>query len=71
MINVERFVPPENVYHDILGCIRKRHDFEMVDWKVSNSMCYTLQYEPRCLELDKELIALPTGLDFYLGRHGK
>ena len=71
LINVERFVPPENVYHEIFGRMRKRHDFEMVDWQVSNGMCYTLQYEPRCLELDKELIALPTGLDFHLGWHGK
>ena len=58
LINVERFVPPENVYHKILGRIRKRHDFEMVDWKVSNGMCYTLQYEPRCLEPDKRLTEL-------------
>ena len=74
LINVERFVPPENVYHDILGRIRKRHDFEMVHWKVSNGMCYSLQYEPRCLEPDKgltELVTLPSGLDFRLGRHGK
>ena len=42
--------------------------------KVSNGMCYALQYEPRCLEPDKgftELVALPSGLDFCLGRHGK
>ena len=38
--------------------MRKRHDFEMVDWKVSNGMCYTLQYEPRCLEPDKGLTEL-------------
>ena len=54
MINVERFVPPENVYHEIFGRMRKRHDFEMVDWKVSDGMWYALQYEPRYLELERD-----------------
>ena len=52
---VWRFVPPEYVYHEIHGRIRKRHDFEMGNWKVFDGACYTLHYEPRGLEKDKGL----------------
>ena len=34
--------------------MRKRHDFEMVDWKVSDGMWYALQYEPRYLEPERD-----------------
>ena len=30
-IDIERFVPPENLYHKIHGRIRKCHDFEIGD----------------------------------------
>ena len=45
-IDIERFVPPENVYHEIHGGTRKRDDFEMGDWKVFNGPCGA---QPRCL----------------------
>ena len=41
LIDIKKFVPPENVYHEIHGHIRKRHDFEMGDWKVFDGMYYS------------------------------
>ena len=73
-IDVEWFVPLENVYHEIHGDIRKRHNFEMVDWRVFDGVCYALQCERRCLEKDKGFskpVSHPTILDFLLGRHGE
>ena len=73
-IDVQRFVPPENVYHEIHRRICKRHDFEMGDWKVFNATRNALYYEPRRLEEDKGLgepVAFTLVLDFCFGRHGK
>ena len=41
LIDIKKFVPPENVYHEIHGRIRKRHDFEKGDWKVFDGMYYS------------------------------
>ena len=41
LIDIKKFVPPENVYHEIHGRIRKRHDFEKGDWKVFDGMHYS------------------------------
>ena len=49
-VDIERFVPPEDVYHEIHGRIRERHNFEMGNWKVINGTCYTLCHEPGRLE---------------------
>ena len=71
-IDIQRFVPPEDIYHEIHGRIRKRHDFEMGDGKVFNATCNALHYEPRRLEDNKgfsEPVALPPVLDFCLCRH--
>ena len=45
-INVERFVPPEDIYHEINGRISKRDNFEMGDWKVFDAPCNALHHEP-------------------------
>ena len=73
-VDVEGLVPPEDVYHEIHGRIRKRHDFEMSDWKVFLVTCYGLDHEPRRLEQDEgfgEPVALPPVLDFFLGWYCK
>ena len=73
-VDVERLVPPENVYHEIHGCIRKGHDFEVDEWKVFDGPCNALHHEPRCLEQDKGFrkpVALPLVLDFLFGQHGE
>ena len=71
-IDIERLIPPENIYHEIHGRICKRHDFEMGDRKVFSGPCYALQYEPRRLKQDEgfsEPVALSLVLDFRLGRN--
>ena len=73
-IDVVRFVPPEDVCHEIHGRIRKRHDFEMGDRKVFDGTCYALHHEPGRLEQDKgfsEPVALSLVLNFLLGRYRK
>ena len=73
-VDVERFVPPEDVYHEIHGRIRKRHDFEMGDRKVFNGASNALYHEPRRLEQDKgfgEPVALSPVLDFFLSWYRK
>ena len=40
-IDIEGFVPPENIYHEIHGRICKRHDSEMGDRNVLNDLCIT------------------------------
>ena len=71
-IDVQRFVPPENVYHKIHGRICKRHNFEMGDWKVFNATRNALHYKPRHLEEDNGLsepVAFTLVLDFCLCWH--
>ena len=48
-IDIEGFVPPENIYYEIHGRIRKRHDSEMGDRNVLNDLVH---YEPRHLNQD-------------------
>ena len=73
-VDVERFVPPEDVYHEIHGRIHKRHDFEMGDRKVFNGASNALYHEPRRLEQDKGFgkpVALSPVLDFFLSWYRK
>ena len=73
-VDVERLVPPEDVYHEIHGHICKYHGFEMGDWKVFDGPCNALCYKPRCLEQDKgfsESVTLSLVLDFFLGWYCK
>ena len=49
-IDVERFIPPEDVYHKIHGCICKCDDFKMCEWKVFDAPCNALYYKPQCLK---------------------
>ena len=46
LINVERFVPPEDIYHENNGHISKHDNFEMGDWKVFDVPCNALHHEP-------------------------
>ena len=73
-IDVQRFVPPEDVYHEIHGHICKHHNFEMGDWEVFNATHNALHYEPWHLEENKELgkpVAFTPVLDFHLCWHGE
>ena len=73
-VDVQRFVPPEDIYHEIHGRICKHHDFKMSDWKVFNATCNALHYEPQHLKKDKGLgepVAFTPVLDFCRCRHGE
>ena len=73
-VDVQRFVPPEDIYHEIHGCICKHHDFEMGDREVFNATCNALHYEPQHLEDDKGLgepVTFTLVLDFCFGWHSK
>ena len=73
-VDVERLVPPEDVYHEIHGHICKCHGFEMGDWKIFDGLCNVLCYKPQCLEQDKGFskpVTLSLVLDFFLGWYCK
>ena len=74
LIDIERFVPLEDVDHKIHSHVCKCHDFEMCDWKVFDSTCDALHHEPQSLKEDKwfsKPVALPSVLDFCLGWYSK
>ena len=73
-INVERFVPPEDIYHKIHSSICKRDNFKVGDRKVFYGTCNALHHKPRCLDQDEEFgkpITFPPVLDFCFGWHSK
>ena len=53
LIDIERLIPPKDVYHKVHGRICKSDDFKMGEWKVFNALCNALYYEPQCLEQDE------------------
>ena len=67
--NVQRFVPPEDVYRKIHSRIRKPDDFEMRDWKMFDGPCDALHYELRRLERFSKPAAVPLILDVLLNLH--
>ena len=44
--DVEGFVPPENVYHEIHGHIYECDDIDMGDLEVFEGTCKALRYKP-------------------------
>ena len=73
-IDIERLVPPKNIYKKIHGGICKLENLKMGDRKVFDDPCNALHYEPWCLEWDKgvsEPVTLPPVLDFHCSWHGE
>ena len=74
LIDVERFVPPEDVYHEIHCRICKHDNFKMGDRKVFDASCNALHHKPRYLEQNKGFskpVTLSPVFDFCFGWHGE
>ena len=73
-IDIESFVSPEDIYHEIHGCICKHGNFEMGNWKVFNASYNALHHKPWHLEQNEgfsEPVALSPVFDFCFGWHGE